>query len=78
MLLFQQNLSPQSLAGRLGLNTNMNGLHGQDQSIVHQLENTSLTQPTLLQPSASSQMQNTATPISTINRSQATLSSHTG
>jgi len=78
MIVFQQSLQPYKLTERLGVNI------GQTSSLSTQLQNTSLTQPHLLSPSAQTSTNNTVTsmnhsvtsaaPVSQINRTPATSS----
>lgn len=75
MIVFQQSLQPYKLTERLGVNS----MYGNgDGSLANQLQNTSLTQPNMMTPSAhaSSQrdLQSSATPVSTVNRNQNTTS----
>ena len=66
MIVFQQSLQPYKLTERLGVNTLANG---QQSSLSSQLQNTSLTQPHLLSPSAQSLTNHTVTsaaPVSQI------------
>jgi len=74
MIVFQQSLQPYKLTERLGVNTLANG---QQSSLSSQLQNTSLTQPHLLSPSAQSLANHTVTsaaPVSQINRTAASSS----
>lgn len=71
MIVFQQSLQPYKLTDRLGVNS----IYGNgDGSLATQLQNTSLTQPNLLTPSAHAtsqkDLQSSAAPVSAVNRSQ--------
>jgi len=71
MIVFQQSLQPYKLTDRLGVNSIYGNGNG-DGSLATQLQNTSLTQPNLLTPSAHAtsqkDLQSSATPVSTVNR----------
>merc|ERR1719228_3209319 len=69
MIIFQQSLNPRQLTDQLGVNSRFNGM--QQQSLTSQLQNTSMTQPTLLTPSGNPQssFQASATPVNGFDRS---------
>lgn len=75
MIVFQQSLQPYKLTERLGVNSIYG--NGTDSTLANQLQNTSLSQPQMLTPSAHAQSQQSmATPITSVNRSGNNTGAH--